>query len=469
MELKVWVDGLQRIVCGVNDATTCQDVVYALAHATGQTGRFTLIEKWRSNERALAPQDRPLKVLTKWGNYAPDVHLILRRSHQQGPLSPVVSPKNKEALPKKSQDDGPVKNSQSVKVDFLATPPSSHKEEMGSMSGGGSNYLPVGRMSQSPVRQTGVTKRQMSPGKVLSGTLSPPPYRSPPTIQRTIVNDKIKRSHGPVTSNGHLRNFPSSGETERPEVQVVYDARYKDLVRLVNMQRETLTKQHTQLTQFDAEIGFWEEKHKDLLRKTDVLESESRRLDLSEQELCEEEAGLNQQHIDEELELTQKQERKLNTDLAMIRAKFAKCEAELVQCKNRTRQLMDEMAEEQHLVSHAQVERERNLLNDIEDLRRKISDKLREYESKVIPLDTLAADVAHVESSIAHKKKEIDALIEEIKAANLQSLTIAPTDDSKHSEGITQNRPGSTRKIVGSPRQLENAVPTNKNPHGVWV
>lgn len=28
---------------------------------------------------------------------------------------------------------------------------------------------------------------------------------------------------------------------------------------------------------------------------------------------------------------------------------------------------------------------------------------------------------------------------------------------------------GSARRIIGSPRQLENAAPTNKNPHGVWV
>lgn len=30
-------------------------------------------------------------------------------------------------------------------------------------------------------------------------------------------------------------------------------------------------------------------------------------------------------------------------------------------------------------------------------------------------------------------------------------------------------KPGSSRRIIGSPRQLENAVPTSKNPHGVWV
>jgi len=36
--------------------------VYALAHATAQTGRFTLVERWRTNERLLAPYENPLKV-----------------------------------------------------------------------------------------------------------------------------------------------------------------------------------------------------------------------------------------------------------------------------------------------------------------------------------------------------------------------------------------------------------------------
>lgn len=80
MELKVWVDGIQKVVCGVTESSTCQDIVYALAHATGQTGRFSLIEKWRNSERLLAPHEQPLKVLTKWGEYANDVHFVMRRS-----------------------------------------------------------------------------------------------------------------------------------------------------------------------------------------------------------------------------------------------------------------------------------------------------------------------------------------------------------------------------------------------------
>ena len=51
MELKVRVDGIQRVVCGVDHNTTCQDIIVALAQATSQVGRFTLIEKFRSNER----------------------------------------------------------------------------------------------------------------------------------------------------------------------------------------------------------------------------------------------------------------------------------------------------------------------------------------------------------------------------------------------------------------------------------
>merc|ERR1719510_2119118 len=97
MELKVWVEGIQRIVCGVTEKTTCQDVVYALAHATGKTGRFTLIERWRNNERLLAPQEHPLKVLNKWGEYSQDVQFILQRSALDGLKNTSPAPTKSDA------------------------------------------------------------------------------------------------------------------------------------------------------------------------------------------------------------------------------------------------------------------------------------------------------------------------------------------------------------------------------------
>lgn len=84
----MWVDGIQRVICGVSDSTTCQDIVLALAHATGRTGRFTLIEKWRSNERPLAPDEQPLQVLHKWGEYATDVQFMLIQTDRDGLKSP---------------------------------------------------------------------------------------------------------------------------------------------------------------------------------------------------------------------------------------------------------------------------------------------------------------------------------------------------------------------------------------------
>ena len=50
MELKVWVDGVQRIVCGVTEFTTCQEVVIALAQAIGKprTTYYRMRKKVRS-------------------------------------------------------------------------------------------------------------------------------------------------------------------------------------------------------------------------------------------------------------------------------------------------------------------------------------------------------------------------------------------------------------------------------------
>lgn len=96
MELKVWVEGIQRIVCGVTETTTCQDVVFALAHATGKSGRFTLIERWRNNERQLAPSENPLKILMKWGEYSNDVQFILQwnEKSQTSSKNKILSPPN---------------------------------------------------------------------------------------------------------------------------------------------------------------------------------------------------------------------------------------------------------------------------------------------------------------------------------------------------------------------------------------
>ncbi|XP_062053681.1 ras association domain-containing protein 7 [Lepus europaeus] len=80
MELKVWVDGVQRVVCGVSEQTTCQEVVIALAQAIGQTGRFVLVQRLREKERQLLPQECPVGAQATCGQFANDVQFVLRRT-----------------------------------------------------------------------------------------------------------------------------------------------------------------------------------------------------------------------------------------------------------------------------------------------------------------------------------------------------------------------------------------------------
>ncbi|XP_057680814.1 ras association domain-containing protein 8 isoform X2 [Corythoichthys intestinalis] len=80
MEIKVSVDNLPRLVCGVTEETTCQEVVTVLAQALGQPGRYMLRETFKDFERCMAPNEHPLEILRKYGEHAKEVQLALLHS-----------------------------------------------------------------------------------------------------------------------------------------------------------------------------------------------------------------------------------------------------------------------------------------------------------------------------------------------------------------------------------------------------
>ncbi|XP_033824886.2 ras association domain-containing protein 8 [Periophthalmus magnuspinnatus] len=77
MEVKVIVNGLPRVICGLTKDTTCQDVVIALAQALRQPGRYTLREKFKDFERCMTPSEHVLETLERYGELARDVQLTL--------------------------------------------------------------------------------------------------------------------------------------------------------------------------------------------------------------------------------------------------------------------------------------------------------------------------------------------------------------------------------------------------------
>lgn len=77
-DLRVWVDGVERVVRGAHEDTTCENILLALANATGKLGRFALLEKWRDLERILPREAKPLKCLQMWGKGASEVKFVLK-------------------------------------------------------------------------------------------------------------------------------------------------------------------------------------------------------------------------------------------------------------------------------------------------------------------------------------------------------------------------------------------------------
>lgn len=201
--------------------------------------------------------------------------------------------------------------------------------------------------------------------------------------------------------------------------------------------------------------------------------------------------------MEEENELVRQQEKTLKSEITLLRSKLANCETELLQCKNKIRHLMDDIQIEQRVINrqfdtryflsssacvgryffwvfglmlfwHCRQQMERQIVAEVDRIQAEIEQIVKTAESSNKTMENLKKEVSFIETAIAEKKKQVEHLVNEMKEVNLQSLAVAPSEEIRHLlEG--SNRPGSTRRIIGSPRQLENAVPTSKNPHGVWV
>ncbi|CAD5114886.1 DgyrCDS3918 [Dimorphilus gyrociliatus] len=88
MELKVYVDGVPKVVCGVTESTTCQEIVVALAHSMGQPGRYALIKKFRGSEHRLAANEKPIELLSQHGDHSNSVVYFLQNIESGRVLMP---------------------------------------------------------------------------------------------------------------------------------------------------------------------------------------------------------------------------------------------------------------------------------------------------------------------------------------------------------------------------------------------
>lgn len=301
--------------------------------------------------------------------------------------------------------------------------------------------------------------RPNSPPISSNGALVPPPYRDPPPPVNTI------------SSPGTNRRQNNSEEVGGSDLnEILNSSQYRDLIQLIKFQREKLSSQQVDINKFDEEIEFLELREREQTNQIDAIARELQMQDQMLRQGSEQLQGL--QYVEEENELVRQQEKTLKSEITLLRSKLANCETELLQSRNKIKFLLDEIQLEQRAmrIGGNREHIERQIATEMERLQAEIDQIVKNSEGAIKATDSLKKDLTFIESAITDKKKQVEQLVHEMKEVNLQSLAVTPpSEEIRHLLEGGSNRPGSTRRIIGSPRQLENAVPTSKNPHGVWV
>jgi Ras association domain-containing protein 7/8 len=155
----------------------------------------------------------------------------------------------------------------------------------------------------------------------------------------------------------------------------------------------------------------------------------------------------------------------IRTELDQLNNRLKITDKELQKTNLTLRQLGDDLksfSQEQSRQEEAELKQE------VDRIQAEIKHFQKSSEEGVNISDKLHQEVQDIENQISARKSEVEKLIQDMMSANLKSLTYEKQGDNKHFlDG--PSKPGTTRKMLGSPRELENAVPTSKNPHGVWV
>ncbi|XP_076578704.1 ras association domain-containing protein 8b [Chaetodon auriga] len=434
MELKVWVDGVQRIVCGVTEFTTCQEVVIALAQAIGRTGRYTLIEKWRETERHLAPHENPVVSLNKWGQYASDVQLILQRT------GPSVSERPTSDGQARVPERGFYRQS---------LPPLAKLRPSGA-----DRSLKRREPKRKSLTFTGGTKSLRDIfGKSRDAEAKQPQQRGVSLNLRRVGGDGVA-------------SVPGSPARE--------------LSRLVHLQRDKLQALESRLLGCEAELRDWEESGGEaneggnLEEELLLLEQQVRRND---SEMEEEEFWQN------ELQIEQESERQLRQQLAELQGGVRDCEAKLSEYLARI-QNMEAGLEQERLQQEAELNQrvnEEEVQAQLEKVRAELETQSQHTARLESSCRALERSLGQSSKRLQEKEQELEQLTKELRQVNLQQfiqqtgtkVTVLPAQPTGEHDNEVESgslkRLGSSRLLPSDLRTLQSTGSSTLNPEGIYV
>ncbi|XP_071359509.1 ras association domain-containing protein 7 [Trachinotus anak] len=434
MELKVWVDGVVRVVCGLSEETSCQDVVIALAQAIGQTGRYVLIQRLRDTERQLLATERPLESLAKLGQHGSEVQFFLRRT---GP----------------SSSDGP-----SSKQDRPTPPPL-------------------------PKHPEPEPSKRSQPKKALTFNLGP--STSPKTKAK-----QFKRSPRDSPEQRASPSPPVSPHVPSPSPSPPIGPSKDEVFRKVLQQQERLRAIEAQLEALERDSHNWDRPYPSpcpspvsdtrLQEEVDTLEQVMRR---NQAELA------HEQYWEEELQAEVEKERGMRRKLGELHATLDDCGRRLHEFSVRSAQLEQEIQRESQAEGRANGPEE-----SLDVVKAELQSQERQGTELEEQLSETDKALGKAESLLQAKQEELEELNKELRQCNLQQFiqqtgvlpahTHSRTElqeqleqlelahllqdgyrNGSHSVTVVESPPRPTAKqFLGHPRNLQNPLVSSLNP-----
>lgn len=436
MELKVWVDGVQRIVCGVTEFTTCQEVVIALAQAIGRTGRYTLIEKWRDTERHLAPHENPVVSLNKWGQYAGDVQLILQRT---GPsISERPTSDSQPRIPERGfyrQSLPPLAKLRPTAADRSLKRREPKRKSL-TFSGGAKGLRDIfGRSKDAEAKQT----------------------------QHRGVNLNLSR----VVGGSGMTSAPASPS--------------RDLSRLVQLQRDKLQALESRLLGCEVELRDWEEATGDGSQQKGHMEEELVRL---EQQVRRNDVEMEEEEFwQNEFQIEQDNEQQLRQQLVELQGRVRDCEAKLAEYLTHIQSMEKNLEQErqQHEAELNQKVNEEEVQAQLEKVRAELEVQSQHTARLESSCRALERSLGQSSKRLQEKEQELEQLTKELRQVNLQQfiqqtgtkVTVLPAqaapENSNEVESGSLKRLGSSRLLPSDLRALQSTVSSSLNPEGIYV
>ncbi|XP_055789823.1 ras association domain-containing protein 8-like [Salvelinus fontinalis] len=463
MELKVWVDGVQRVVCGVTEATTCQEVVIALAQAIGRTGRYTLVEQWRDTERHLAPHESPVASINTWGQYAGDVQLIL---HRTGP-----------SLTERSPSEGPPLRGPERGLHRQSLPPLAKLRHPRERS-----------LRRREPRRKSLTfsGRPWGLRDILSGGRAWE-EREAEAKQRLL----LQGNGGNQNHHHHV-----AAEAVAPGGAVspgMWACRMDDLVRLVGLQRETLGVLEKRLEAYEAELQTWGggggegggEEEKEAGGLVEEIVRLERRLRKNEVEMEEEEFWAS------ELQIELESERQLEDRLEELTGRLQGAKVDLGDRMALVQGVEAGLEEERLRWERQETQRVSEVEARAQLLRARTELKTQDRQAVQLESSCRAVDRSLSQSSkrMQNMQHELEQLTKELRQVNLQQfiqqtgtkVTVLPAEPSEEEEGTTHTGQGTdlvplsgslkrpVSSMPGHLRVLQSPLTSGLNPEGIYV